>query len=377
VSLGIGDLAGSWPIHYRDKNTGRPVSLADYPYMTLLGRMGDTWNPVTKKSEAFPVCGGDCSTAPYNYHPESSHEPAMAYLPYLVTGDYYYLEELQFWANWNMVQANPGYRGFSKGLAKWDEIRGQAWVLRTLGQAAYITPDGDPMKQYFVDRVGYNLDFYNTHFTIGNPNQLGVLDGTNSYGPIQYTAPPGPYTGLAPWMDDFFTWSIGYLTELGFSNAKPLLNWKAKFPVGRMTAPGYCWIDGAVYALAVRPGSTSPLYATFAEAYQSTMRNSDGTPMVNSTGAKYLDQACGSQAQADWRTQKDKDLGKYVGHTWRAGEMTGYATFTEGFPANMQPALAVSATSGIPNARAAWDIFIKRPVKPDYSSDPQFAIVPR
>ncbi len=36
VTLGSGDLAGSWPIHYRDKRTGLPVSLADYPYMGLV-----------------------------------------------------------------------------------------------------------------------------------------------------------------------------------------------------------------------------------------------------------------------------------------------------------------------------------------------------
>lgn len=378
VTLGVGDLAGSWPIHYRDKKTDRPVSLIDYPYMTLLGHPGDAINPATGQSELFPACGGDCSTTPYNYNPDGNHQPSLAYLPYLVTGDYYYLEELQFWANWNMLQANPYYRDFNKGLTKWNEIRGQAWTLRTLGQTAYITPDNDPMKQYFVDRVGYNLNFYNTTYTTGNPNQLGVLDGSGQYAfpPIAYTTASGAQTGLAPWMDDFFTWSVGYLSELGFADAKPLLAWKAKFPVGRMTAPGYCWIDGATYALAVRPSSSSPLYATFAEAYQATMRNTDGTPMVNSTGAKYLDQACGSQAQADWRTQQDIDTHTARG-PWAAGEMTGYATFAEGYPSNMQPALAVAATSGIPNSQTAWNIFISRSIKPDYSGEPQWAIVPR
>ncbi len=31
----------------------------------------------------------------------------MAYLPYLVTGDYFYLEELQFWASWNVFALEP------------------------------------------------------------------------------------------------------------------------------------------------------------------------------------------------------------------------------------------------------------------------------
>jgi hypothetical protein len=382
ITLGVGDLAGSWPIHYRDKATGRPVSLVDHPYMTLLGHHGDAVNPVTKQDDFFPACGGDCNTpapgTPYKFYPESAHEPSLAYLPYLVTGDHYYLEELQFWANWNIFQGNPYYRGFEKGLVKSEQVRGQAWSLRTLGQAAYITPDGDPMKSYFVDRVGYNLAFYNDTYTTGNPNQLGVLDGSSGFAAIAYFTPASTTerTGVAPWQDDFFTWSAGYLSDLGFTDAKPLLAWKAKFPVGRMTAPGYCWIDGAVYALAVRPSASSPLFATFAEAYQATMRNADGTPLVNSTGARYLDQACGSQAQADWRTQFDKDNGTKRG-PWSAGEMTGYATSVEGFPSNMQPALAVAVASGIPNAQAAWDIFINRPIKPDYSGEPQWAIVPQ
>ena len=80
---------------------------------------------------------------------DSAHQPSMAFLPYVVTGDLFYLEELQFWANYNMVQGNPGYRDDKKGLVKWDQIRGQAWSMRTLGQVAFITPDAHPLKSVF------------------------------------------------------------------------------------------------------------------------------------------------------------------------------------------------------------------------------------
>ena len=380
ATLGVADLAGSWPIHFRDKATGRPVSLADYPYMTLLGRPGDTVNPKTRKSEAFPGCAvnASCSTAPHNYQPDSSHQPSLSYLPYIVTGDHYHLEELQFWANYNMLQANPGYRGYDKGLLKWDQVRGMAWSLRTLGQVAYITPDADPMKAYFNERVQHNLSWYDATFVVGRPNALGVIDGP---GPaIAYTTPSGPSTGVSPWMDDFFTWATGYLaTGLGFEAARPMAQWKAAFPVGRMTAKGYCWIDGAVYALAVRPSAGAALYADLAQAYQATMRGVDKTgtaiPLVNSTGARYLDQACGSQAQAEWRTQMDRDNRAARG-PWVAGEMTGYADSVIGFPANMQPALAVAVDLGVPDAQTAWNQFMARSVKPNYAAAPQWAVVP-
>jgi len=376
AALGTGDLAGSWPIHYRDKNTGRPVSLADYPYMTILGRPGDTVNPRTGLSEAFPECHA-CDTEPYVYQVDSAHQPSLAYLPYLVTGDHYHLEELQFWANYNMLQSNPYYRGFEMGLVKWDQVRGQAWSMRTLGQAAYITPDDDPMKSYFMDRLHHNLDWYTTTYVDGRPNVLGVIDAGYA---IVYTTPAGPMTGLAPWMDDFFTWSVGYLaTGLGFEEALPLARWKGTFPVGRMTAPGYCWIDGATYALAVRPSASSPLFSDFKQAYLTTMQGTDTSgkpiPLVNSTGALYLDQPCASVAQAQWRTQKDKDLG-VSRSPWVAGEMTGYASDPSGYPSNMQPALAAAVDAGAPNARAAWNLFMSRSVKPDYTQAPQWAVVP-
>jgi hypothetical protein len=230
--------------------------------------------------------------------------------------------------------------------------------------------------------VANNLDWYSATYVANPPNALGVLDGSGQYAfnAMGYTTPSGAQTGIGPWQDDFFTWSVGYLAELGFDTAKPLLTWKAQFPVSRMTSAGFCWIDGAVYALAVRPAAGSPLYGSLAEAYQATMRDTDGSgaavAMANSTGARYLDQPCGSQAQADWRTQKDKDT-HTVRNPWAAGEMTGYANSAEGFPSNMQPALAVAATFGVPNAQAAWDRFIARSVKPDYSAAPQWAVVPR
>lgn len=343
ASLGSGDLAGSWPIHYRDQNTGLPVSLNDYPYMTILGNVTDTRNPATGQLEAFPTCGGDCSTP---FDPDSAHQPSLVYLPYLVTGDQYYLEELQFWTTWNALHSNPYYRDFDKGLAKWDQIRGQAWTMRTLGQAAYITPDANPLKSYFVGLLQNNLDWYNANFSNNaSANNFGILTSGVA---IVYNS----NRGVAPWQDDFFTWSIGYLAGMGFSDASPLLAWKAKFPVGRMTDPGFCWISGAAYSVNIRDDASSPLYTTFAQIYDASI-----DPAVTST-------VCASDAMAT-------ALGLSV------GEMTGFAYSPEGYPSNMQPALAVAVDSGIANSGAAWSVFVNQSVKPDYSSEPNFDIVPR
>ena len=231
------------------------------------------------------------------------------------------------------------------------------------------------MKAYFSKIIDNNVDWYTATFVTANGNQLGFIDNSG-FAAVAYTGPGGPKTGMAPWQDDFFTASVGQAYELGFTKSKALLDWKSRFPVGRMTAPGYCWVDAAVYALSVRATETSPYFTTFGQAWQATFRAANNTDLVNSTGKRYIDQPCGSQLQADWRTQLDKD-NKSNRMPWLAGEMTGYASSAEGFPSNMQPALAMAAGSGIPNARAAWDVFAKRSIKPDYTQRPQFAIVPR
>ncbi len=61
----------------------------------------------------------------------------------------------------------------------------------------------------------------------------------------------------------------------------------------------------------------------------------------------------------------------------KTGEMVGYANTALGTPSILQPALAYSTGIGSIAAMDAWKRFENRSVKPDYSTDPQFAIIPR
>lgn len=343
ATLGTADLAGSWSSHYRDKVTDRPVSLSNYPYMTISGRPTDTFNPMAKRWESFPECGGACSS-PYTL--DVAHQPSLAYVPYLVTGDYYYLEELQFWAMYNVFSSNPGYREYSKGLLISEQVRGQAWALRTLADAAYITPDADVLKADFTNILNNNLDWYNANYSNNaSANTLNVI--VNGYA-IGYTN----NTGIAPWQDDFFTSAVGHTAELGFDKANALLAWKSKFPIGRMTAPGVCWIDAAVYILTVRDAESSPLYTTLAQAYTANR------------GASFMSLPCAGSAMAT-------ALGLQI------GDMGNISSGYMGYPSNLQPALAYAVDSGTANGKSAWSLFMSRTVKPDYSNGPQFAIIPR
>jgi hypothetical protein len=196
--------------------------------------------------------------------------------------------------------------------------------------------------------VKFNLDWYNQQFS-NNPkaNPLGYLNAG---------ATLGDDGTMAPWMDDFFTWSTGHLVALGFDDARPLRDWKVTYPIGRMTAPGYCWIAASVYHMVVQDPATKAFYTTWSDVYERTLA---AEKLAAATSL-----ACGSAEMA-------------AALRLKPGEMVGYADSAEGYPSNLQPALAAAAETGVTGGRTAWDRFIARPVKPDYASEPQFAIVPR
>jgi len=360
VMMAAADGSGTWSMHFRDETTDYPVRTDNAKNATISthGNISDT-GPL-----AVPRCAADCST-PFAH--DTAHEPSLAYLPYVVTGDYYYLEELQFWAASNPLETAPEYNGNGQGLLRWQQLRGQSWSLRTLGQAAYITPDSHPLKAYFTKQVDANLDYYNTSFVVNNPNNLGVYDGS---GALAFNV-----DSTSPWQDDFFTWSFGYLNELGFSKALPILKWKSKYVVGRMTDPGFCWIAAASYNMRLFDNN-GKVYKSFADLYNATYAGDtitfDNVYPTSSTrnGKRFIDLPCASQAQADFLTS-------LTGWTWELPRMFGYADFEMGYPANMQPALAAAVSAGYPDADKAWNLFMTRRAKPDYRKAPQWAILPR
>lgn len=362
VMMSAAEGSGSWSIHYRDDHTGYPVRVDNEINKNIsthmnLGNRGPL--PVPRFATGKAVL-----TTPYAN--DTAHQPSLAYLPYLLNGEYYYLEELQFWASSNVLETDPGIRQFDKGLVNWQQVRGQAWSLRTLGHAAYITPDNHPLKQYFLAQLDNNLAFYHQTYVEGNPNKLGVYDGSgkNSF----------QIEASAPWQDDFLTWSFGYLTELGFYKALPILEWKAKYPVGRMTTPGFCWIAAAAYYMEFRPGKKEPIFSDLPTMYAFNFGGDkisfESKALKHPQGLKFIEQPCGSKEQADWLTATN-------GFRWDIGRMGGLSDSNMGYPANMQPALAVAAQFGVNKADEAWNRFESRAAKPDYRVGPQFAIVPR
>jgi hypothetical protein len=257
---------------------------------------------------------------------------------------------MQFWANYNMLWANPDYRGQDQGWVG-SQVRAMAWAMRALGEAAYATPDNHPMKAYFVNHIQFNIDHQTSHEQ-ASPNIFG-LSTSDSY-TWAYDLGGGTENGEAPWQDDFFTWTVGHLVEQGFTSATWLRDYKAKYPIDRLTHPDFCYVFAAMYTRQFMDTKGSPLYASWADVY------------LKNEGASIVSLPCGGTAMA---TALGID----------PGEINSYREVTS-YIANMYPALAVSVDSSNARGLQAWAVMegrARKPTEQTWGDEPEWAIIPR
>ena len=373
------DALGAYSIHYRDPATGWPLSIQRHPDVTIINweyantvAKQNNANGAQYKADLLPTCTsnavvGTCTATSYKTgNPDrwdNAHQPAESYVPYMVTGDYYYMSELAFGASHNEAWSNETYRGYSKGLidTSHSQPRGKAWVLREMVDAAWLLPDSYPLKAEFNADVNNAIADFNATYTDNpNANPLGVINGTD------YALNGHANVGIAPWQQDFATWSANHAAELGFAGAAQFRNWLAKFQIGLMTdwitnpAQGFCWLMASSYSLQVKDFSGNWL--------------PDFTAVYAATFPSLLGHTCNSPSMI-------AALAGFKSRPWQVGEMPGYPDSATGYPANLQIGLAAAADSGLPNAQTAWNLFASRSIKPSgdtaYDNYPNFALLPR
>lgn len=226
--LANADAAASVPIHYRDENTGHPVDPVANRTLSVY------WNGSTVPSSSDPTI----------WAPDTAHQASFTYVPYLLTGDRFYQDEMLFWASWNVITMPSGYRGYEKALVNRHQVRGQAWALRSLFEAHAALADKHPMKSTYRTMLDNNLAHYRQTYVNGvNASPMGS---------IQHSVP-----STSPWQNDFVGSVMSLMAENREPNARELLDWLSRFNVGRFMseaegfcaarAPGYYWrnVDAA------------------------------------------------------------------------------------------------------------------------------------
>lgn len=279
-----GYSAGRFGIHYRDESTQRPVRFSSYPNLVIGGggSVGIDGTGASTKNTYTPRTAG---TAPPTW--DTPHHPSLGFLAYLVTGRFYFMEEVQFAATLNFLKNTDFQRQFSEGVlqssAGANTTRGAGWAIRTLAQAACVTPDSDSvLRGEFLASMAANANFYHATYVAKPNNSFGMVAPYSNY-----TVGSGKYSEAA-WMQDFFTASTGYALDItpdlpGGASARlaSFFGWKAQSIIGRLggTADNqFLYRDAGVYVVAVGPadvvdfiGGSGPFYASWGDVYAATL----------------------------------------------------------------------------------------------------------
>lgn len=317
VMMANADASGSIPIHYRDRATDRPVSIDDHP-----GIVTGFWPPSQGRDAIPPMRNADTP-----WMPEPAHQPSLVYVPYMVTGDRYYLEEVQFWATWNLGITNTGARQGSRGiLVGTEQTRGDAWALRSLAEAAFVTPDADPQKRYYegklVNNIGYAVAAYEHR---SNPIGLDSLLGA---------------TRFAPWQADFMILVLSEIAGSGYDGAETWMRWVAEPAMGVWTNErnGFCRMNAPSGGLTFRRTDGS-LVSNWAELQKANFPAQTSCP--NTFPAEAYD-----------------------------GTPIGYV-------ANAMAAAAVLSDVNYAGARDLYQALNEREAQVDFTRDPTWRVVPR
>jgi hypothetical protein len=305
---------GSYPIVFRDSNDNLPTRPSARPNYTVGGDNGGGSNGLTAGSLTW----------------ELAHHGCAGYLPYLITGDYYHLETMQYQAGMCYLCNDQGHgAGTSRKLLS--QSRAMAWSLRTVGQLAALGPS-DSVTSDYAALLANNMAYWRTklpdQFTTQNP--LGIL---YSYEVNQPAYDPGH---TAVWQQNFAVQTVGFLSDIDPLTDLTVLNlvrdYYYRWPVGLLGSdgpPNYCYTAASAYTVKIASGvlpnaeDMSPCFTSWGAVYQNTFGAANGTcgTALGGTSAGVPSVAC-----------------------------TGYY-------GNLMPAIAYAVDDGATGAAAAWARF--------------------
>jgi hypothetical protein len=275
--LAHGDLSGSWPVHVREA-AGSATSGVGAERLISLDQRPTIWFDSRAKSDFLDYVKG--TPMPIREYgsvtpgpgqspliPDNAHQPSLAYVPYLLTGDRYYAEEMAFWANYSMMRTYPsdGVRG-ADGILAYNEVRGYAWALRNMADAATYYPDASPVKLYLARKVVANLQWLDAYANAQDPvsNPFQVLWRNKRPEGSQY---------IALWEQNYLAYAIDRAHKLGFAGGLAHRDAIARLQLGLFTSePEYPRAEAAPYIVGVgaASGSTFTYYTTMAQIWSAT-----------------------------------------------------------------------------------------------------------
>ena len=227
AAMVFGFSGGSWSTHYRDATTHTLPKLGDIP-SGVFGGSSPTIPDTTGGTNGTPV---------------TTHQPSYGYLPFLVSGWFWFWEESAFWTVYNYLVARVNSR---RGETSYETgpfrnatgaagvvdcrsgtyaNRGGHWSIRTLAQTFALCPSDHSTYNDWKTAWEANTDYYKVVFVDGthSPGWVspqGYLGDYSSGGNSLYGTPGGNDSWWgAGWMSAFGVQAWGFTSDIGLNQS--------------------------------------------------------------------------------------------------------------------------------------------------------------
>lgn len=330
VMLAQADAAVCYDIHYRDETNGNQIlNIENYP--TISTRL------YTSGANPLPSWRGPNATETYITATSSDfeHQADFAYLPYVLTGELFYLDELLFWGAYCLHGRVPSYRDNALGrVVGQSTVRAQAWSLRTVACAARIAPETHPLKGAFTRAANHNFAWMANYYSPSNPN----------VSPLGAPPTSSDSNSVAPWQADFMATTLSLAADNGSTDAASALAFIANFTAGRFNTPDFCIRVAPGYYWGLRNSATLQFLTTWQQVYEKAWPNAP--------------------------------IGQCPTYSFTPSNQ-GYPGSTIGYAAQALGALGAVHRSGIAAGKTGYEAFRTLSGTTNaFASDPTWAIVP-
>ncbi len=243
--------AGGIPWHRRDERTAAPLDVYQHPNAFF----GDFPAPDPQHQRVL------CTAT--DWAVDDAHQPALAYVPYLLTGDPYFLEALQDQGVWSISWEYYHRDSQKLPVANPGQTRKPfAWTACAPGrsQSKRVTPT-DPLgwllgRSHWKKILDDNLAYFQREWVRGPKPEQTVFRSA--------TRPDIPQA----FQEDYLALVLGCVVELGFEEWREAFAWKVGSTIARSDGlHGWPAQWSSPYMYSVRAKDGAP-FASWAEAWE-------------------------------------------------------------------------------------------------------------
>jgi hypothetical protein len=211
------ELSGSWSGHITEADGTSLITLSNHPEYWLDARaeVGPPHGP------SAPRLNGTIRGTRAEWL-ENAHLPSVSFVPYLLTGDRFHLDQQRLWAAFTLIKTWNGKAGGpapsldytrNAGLLLENEVRGVAWSLRAIGDLLAYLPETSPDRSYFASALQLNLNWLETHARTFDSGPLGTVLWHNRFEPVNGVS----YLFNAPWQEAYLAYELDRLLQHGLT----------------------------------------------------------------------------------------------------------------------------------------------------------------